>query len=493
MLQLSESERTVLGKLQAKLGKHQRSNTIKWRYYDGELEDKNLGIAVPQSHDNIKAVVGWSEIVVDALAERLEWTGWRSTQTGEELEALERVFAQNQLGIEVSKAILDALVTGVGFLEVSHGGLGEPEVLVHAVSSRNATYVWDSRRNRAAAGLVVERGDDGTTFKTLYLPDSTVSLVVPADSSQPVTVERSDHGLGRCQLVVMPNRSRAGAFVGASELSKAIRYYVDHGVRTIMGMEYNREFYTTPQRYLLNVTMEQMGLDEDELDRQKVLELGWKVAQNKALIVPPGEDYETGEKTASPTAGQFQAASPQPYIDQLRALSQLVAAQSGVPVTYLGFVSDNPASAEAIRAMESRLVKKAELRQALFGQVLRNDLAWVCLGLVQGSRPAPESVASLSATWRDASTPTLAATMDAAVKAVSAGIAPAHSQVVWDMLGFTREQQAVMKRDLAAERVSSRAELLASAVPDAEQAVSTRSVADSSFDEFVQGSDSSGL
>lgn len=480
---LSDVEKKMLSRLIANLSSFASKNARQWSYYDGEAGIKNLGIAIPEAMANVEAVVGWPEIVVDALAERLEWRGWRSEGAG--TFGLDYVFNENQLDVEVSKAILDSLVTGVGFLAVTAGGSDEPHVIIDAVPSTQATYVWDERLNRMAYGLVSRSGTDGKRTQALYTPDETITLV---DGE---VTGRFVHNRGRCGLVALANRARAGSVRGQSEITKAIRYYTDHGVRTILGMEYNREFYTTPQRYLLNVTPDQLGLDEDPTDRE-IVELGWKVAQNKALIVPPGEP-EDGE-AGKPAAGQFNAAAPTPYIDELKMLAQLVSAQSGVPSNQLGFVHENPPSADAIRAQESRLVKKAEMRQVSFGQALRNDLAYVCLAILAGDSFTPEMgnqfVAGLSLVWREASTPTLAATVDAMVKLAQAKVFPETSEVIWDRVGVTEAEKKILRRELAEQRATRRL----AAVTSVRQAQGADPVAgEVPLDEYVQGSDSSGV
>lgn len=471
----SEDERKLAQALAVDLGTFQAKNRRRWQYYDGKAGLKNMGIAVPEELANVEAVIGWPEIVVDALAERIEWSGWRSDQ---DITGLQAVFAENQLDYEVSKAVLDSLVTGVGFLAVSAGSADEPAVVVNAVPSTQATYRWDDRLNRMAAGLVYRHGLDGELFETLYLPDVTIARTVDRDGER---VQRFEHNRGRCGLIVLPNRVRSESSRGRSEISRAIRYYTDHGVRTILGMEYNREFYTTPQRYLTNVTPEQMGVSEDP-DTHELVELGWKVAMNKALIVPPGEEDDPG----TPGVGQFNAASPAPYIDELRMLAQLVSAQSGVPASYLGFSTDQPPSADAIRASEARLVKKAEMRQTSFGKSLVDDLAFVCQAILDGQSPSREFMASVSSVWREASTPTLAATMDAMVKAEQAGIVPKASEVVWDRLGFSEAEKKIMRVELAQQQSTER--LLALAGRTAPVTPLTNAE-----DEFVPGSDSSGL
>src|SRR5699024_8012966 len=109
----------------------------------------------------VDVVLGWPEIVVDALDERLDWLGWSSTS--QDITELKAVYRDNRLAHEFNKAKIDALVTGVGFLEVSQGGEGEPEVIINAVSSQHATYIWDDRAERVEVGLVEKYGDRKST------------------------------------------------------------------------------------------------------------------------------------------------------------------------------------------------------------------------------------------------------------------------------------------------------------------------------------------
>ena len=450
----SDDERSLIAKLAARLEEHARKNKSKWAYYEGKNALKDLNIALPAVASSIRAVVGWPEIVVDSLAERLEWQGWISPKA--DISELDQVFAENDLASEFAKATLESLVTGMGFLEVSAGGNGEPTIIIDAVTAGEATYMWDDRLNRMAAGYIEKTGENGEKYQTLHLPDRVISIITNPHEAEKETV-CVKHGWGRCGLVRIPNRSRAGKDAGASEITTAIEYYTDHGVRTVLGMEFNREYYTTPQRYLLNATFDQLGLEEDATESD-LIQMGWKVAMSKALVVPPG-DPDDGLPNI--TAGQFQASPPTPYIEELKMMAQLVSAQSGVPVSYLGFASDNPPSADSIRATESRLVRRTELRQLAFGRPLCRDLAYVCKAILDGRPPEWEFIASLEAKWLAAATPTLSATMDAMTKAVAAEITPKHSSVVWGRVGFSPTEQEIMRKELAEQSATQRATALA--------------------------------
>ena len=56
---------------------------------------------------------------------------------------------------------------------------------------------------------------------------------------------------------------------------------------------------------------------------------------------------EDGDK---PTVGQFTQQSMSPYTEQLRTFAALFAGETGLTLDDLGFVTDNPSSAEAIKA-----------------------------------------------------------------------------------------------------------------------------------------------
>ena len=452
--ELADDERGLIAKLSGRLQEHARKNKLKWAYYEGKNALKDLNIALPAVASSIRAVVGWPEIVVDSLAERLEWQGWISPKA--DISELDQVFAENDLASEFAKATLESLVTGMGFLEVSAGGDCEPTIIIDAVTAGEATYMWDDRLNRMAAGYIEKTGENGEKYQTLHLPDRVISIITDPHEAEQETI-CVKHDWGRCGLIRIPNRSRAGKDAGASEITTAIEYYTDHGVRTVLGMEFNREYYTTPQRYLLNATFDQLGLDEDATESD-LIQMGWKVAMSKALVVPPG-DPDDGLPNI--TAGQFQASPPTPYIEELKMMAQLVSAQSGVPVSYLGFASDNPPSADSIRATESRLVRRTELRQLAFGRPLCRDLAYVCKAILDGRPPEWSFIASLEAKWLAAATPTLSATMDAMTKAVAAEITPKHSSVVWGRVGFSPTEQEIMRKELAEQSAAQRATALA--------------------------------
>lgn len=79
-----------------------------------------------------------------------------------------------------------------------------------------------------------------------------------------------------------------------------------------------------------------------------------------------------GEDGDLPKVGQFSAASMEPHIAQLRMFAALYAGETGLTLDDLGFATENPSSAEAIKASHENLRLAARKAQADFGIGFRN-------------------------------------------------------------------------------------------------------------------------
>lgn len=440
LLKLSDDERESAGLLRMKLQSVQVKNREKSDLYEAKRTALDLGISAPQHlPEMVNAVLGWPGTVVDVTEERLDLRGWISdTDLG-----LSDVFQDNQLAVESGRAHLDALVYGPGFVSVGRGdqSVGEPEVLVTVEATESCTVDWDYRLRRAKSALSQTRDENGIiVLETLYLPDETIMF--ERVRGELVVVHRDRHGLGRVPVARMLNRDRASDVTGRSEITRAVVYYTDAAVRTALGMEINREFYTSPKWTVLNADPEVFGLSEDNSPEDN-RRAGWSATQGRLNVVPPQEDA-VGDPI-KPEFHEFRPAPPTPYIDQIRAYSQLLAAESGIPAPYLGFVTDNPSSADSIRQQEYRLVKRAERRQTSFGVAWR-EVAYLSLLMRDGSVD-PAAFRTVGVNWRDASTPTRAAAADEAQKLIAAKVFPSDSTVTYDRIGLSTLEQQQLAQD----------------------------------------------
>ena len=388
-------------------------------YYEGSHRVADLGVAIPRELQRVQTVVSWPGIAVDALEERLDWLGW----TNGDGYGLDGVYAANRLATTSCDAHLDALIFGLSFIAVVPDGEGG--VVVRPQSPKNCTGVFGPDGQRLEAALVEQPTKDKDVIEAeLLLPDVIVQCV--CQGGRWVEAGRIPNVLGEVPLVPLVNRRRTSRVDGRSEITRSIRSYTDEAVRTLLGQSVNRDFYAYPQRWVT-------GVSADEFSQP-----GWVMSMASIWAVDKDDDGDT------PNVGSFPVNSPTPYSDQIRLLAQLMAGEAAVPERYFGFITSNPPSGEALAAEESRLVKRAERRQTSFG------LGWLSTGYLAAKALDPgidraEFFGDVGLRWRDASTPTRAATADAVTKLVGAGILPADSRTVLEMLGLDDSQvDAVM-------------------------------------------------
>ena len=422
---LTPDEVAIIQQLEKKLQSHQPKNGELENYFEGKNRLKDLNISIPPRLKSVEAVVGWPGTAISILEERLDFEGY----IGADTLGLNDIYRNNDLDVEASLGHIDSLIYGTSFIVVGKGRDGEPDPLITIESPKRMTGIYDLRIRRLSSALAVTRDDKGRpVVGTLYLPNETIWL--EWINGKVTDVERDFHGLGRVPVVFMANNPRSGDPYGRSEITRAVRSYTNAAMRTILGAEIAREFYSAPQRYVMGAD-EDMFVDADGNPLDK-----WDVTLGRLLALPLNEEGQT------PTVGQFAANSTQPYFEQIKALSQLIAAETAIPPTYLGFQTDNPASADAIRQMESRLVKKAERRQKQFGR------AWMevaRLGLLFRDGSIPEEMGEVRPLWRDPSTPTRAAAADEAVKLIAAGVLDADSEVTYNRIGLSETDKKVIR------------------------------------------------
>lgn len=431
---------------------HNARTAVREDYYRAKQLVTQLGIAVPPQFGDLETVVGWPAMAVDVLEERLDVEGFAVPDANDVADEVNGLWGENRLDVEGSQGHLDALIAGVSFVAVTPGDVdaGEPDVLITVEPPTRVTGSYDRRTGQLTAAIIVSVTDPvfsepvgAVTGVSVYLPD--VTYRVELDAGRWVVVDVDEHNLGRVTIEPLINRPRSMRPWGASEITKPLMAYTDTAVRTVLGMEIAREFYSSPQRYIL-------GADESAFqDADGNPKTAWEAYLGRWFAVGRATD-EDGEEGSLPQVGQFSASSPAPYLEQLRGLAQMVGAEAAMPAHYLGFVTDNPASADAIRAEEARLVKRAERRQRSFGvrwaNVMRKAML-VRYGTI------PDDLARLSTLWVDAGTPTKAAAADAVVKLVSVGILPAQSDVTFELLGISDTDRARLAADVRRERAAS--------------------------------------
>lgn len=379
-------------------------------YYDGRQPLSYLAPELLRELDGrIRAVVvNWPRLVVDSVDERLDVEGFRYGTDDAGDDRLWSWWQANDLDEGSQMAHVDALATGTSFVSVGSGDAGVPVVTVE--SSEQVTVDCDPRTRAVRAAWKAWRDDvEGVEHATLYLPEATAWYSRPVAPGSPAgtgwVLQDSDrHGLGVVPVVPVANRPRTLAPLGQSELVDVVPLS-DAACKVATDMMVAAEFHAMPRRWVVGMT------EADFTDAQ-----GNQVGEWSRVA---GRLWATGALPSEVQMGQFAEASLSNFHDTINALARLVASLAGLPPHQLGMTTDNPASADAIRSSETRLVKRAERRQRSFGGSWESVMR-LCLLIVDGE--VPEEARALTTVWRDAATPTIAQKADAAVKLYAGGI-----------------------------------------------------------------------
>jgi hypothetical protein len=224
----------------------------------------------------------------------------------------------------------------------------------------------------------------------------------------------------------------------------------DSAVREALRTEIAAEFYTTPQKYLLGA--------DDGLFGERILVGGTDGQIEGAINAEPrpsamihGSKWDAylgnvlaisrDENGELPTFGQLPQMTMQPHMDYIRSLAARFAGETSIPVSSLGIIHDNPASAEAIYAAKEDLIIEAQELNATNGRALKNLALMVTSMLVGRSVDAlSDDERAVMPRFRNPAMPSVVSQSDAVIKQVSALPWLAETSVVLEELGYTAEQ-----------------------------------------------------
>lgn len=385
-------------------------------YYNSEKRLAALGVSLPPEMRVLEMVSGWPRLVVEALVERLTVEGFHLA-TDEAFAATAWHWWQaNNMDVNSILLHTEALVQGIGFAIVGPGEQESiPRITIH---TRREMRVSFNAIGRVGEALRHYRAEDGSEWFAYYEPGFTTYYGQSSQTNNFLQAGRIATGLSRVPVVPFINRGRIYERHGQSEM-RDVMSLSDACSRSLTNLQVAQELVSMPGRYLLGAEPGSF-VDADGKPQTQ-----FEVYIGRLLLGPQGA-----------TAGQFPGAQLDQIINTVKLYAQKVASITGLPNSYLGISTDNPASAEAINASADRHVKKAEQKQVMFGDA-HEEVMRIGSELVTGV--VDDNMIALEARWRNAATPTLQSTAQAVVQLVQQDIIPA--VVARDMVGLTPEQK----------------------------------------------------
>lgn len=398
---VSTDELDVVRDLLDRWRTHLEKNVRRSLYYDTEQTFKDLGIALPPQLRQAKTVLGWAMQAVRKPAMRTQFEGLRMPGTEDPLE-LDEILTRNSFPLEFGQAVLSSGTHGVALVTVAKGGRGEVPVQIQAHSAESSAALWDRRNRRVLAAVTIaEVREDRPVEFVVYLAD--VVLVCRHSATRGWVADRLANPAGRALAVAVTTDPQLRRPFGRSRLTNAVMELNDMAVRAYVRMEGNAEFYSSPQIALL-------GVDPDAFADGIPESQKFKLAMERLLAITKDADGD------SPSLQQLQQASMTPHSDMLRTIAAAFSAETAIPVSSLGIIHDQPASAEAIRAAEHDLLIDVTYHNKHVYTPAVRDIASLAVMVRDGLSSPPRDAWQVSARFADPEFRSMSAQADAVQK-----------------------------------------------------------------------------
>lgn len=326
--------------LRRKLAQKQSRVNLRYNYYEMKNAVRDFNIVIPREWNFLKAVLGWSTKAVDAMADRLIFR-----EFAEDNFQLNNIFDLNSRDVYFDSAIVSACIASCCFTYISADAAGFPRLQV--IDGYDATGIIDPITMMLQEGYAVLERDTQTKAPSLeawftaeettfYDLKNGLSYSLPNPAPYPLLVP----------IIYRPDARRP---FGHSRITRACMEIQQAALRTLKRAEVTSEFYSFPQKYVTGLSP-----DNELMDK-------WKATISSML------QFTKDDEGDHPIPGQFTTQSMGPHMDQLRIYASLFAGETGLTLDDLGFVGENPSSAEAIRASHENLRVAARKAQRTFG------------------------------------------------------------------------------------------------------------------------------
>lgn len=385
-------------------------------YYEGEHRVDAIGVSLPPQVRVLEIVANWPRLAVDVLVECLSVDGFTLAEdkTGKVTRALQRLWAGGDMDSLAAMAHTEALIQGRSILVVERSLQGKVFTRVLPWDACVA-YETDSAGRVVEAMIRYRRQDEH--WAQVFGLDGSAWYQFSGGVWREEKAYRQP-SVGITPFIPVINRVRPSDEVGRSEMDDVIPF-ADAASRSFTNLQVAQELLSMPQRYILGGNSQKVTRP----DGSQVSELEQYLGR-----------YIHGPEKGS--VGQLPGADLTPIISAIKMYAQNVSAVAGIPPSMLGITTDNPSSAEAMRAAKERLVAKAERKQALFGDVWEQ---WARIVLGLGGRPV-SGLETLETIWRDSATPSQAAKNQTVLQAYAQGLVSAPT--ARELLPLSPEQRA---------------------------------------------------
>lgn len=334
--------------LRRKLNKKRVRVRIRYDHYEMKNRKLKQSAVIPYwLKDLYGSTCGWCAKAVDALSDRLVFEGF-TPET--DAYGTQPIFNANNPDIFFDSLIRESQIAACAFVQVAHGENPGDLPRLSVLTADDATGIIDEFTGLLKEGYaVLDRNADGSPkLEAWFTPEFTEYY---KKGEEP---RREENPARYPLLIPVPYRPDAKRPFGHSRISRACMYYQEFARNTLERAEISAEFYSFPQKYVTGLSPDAEPLD------------AWRASISAMLRFDKDEDGD------APKLGQFTQQSMSPYTEQLRTAAAMFSGETGLTLDDLGFVTENPSSAEAIKAAHENLRLTARKAQRTYGTAFAN-------------------------------------------------------------------------------------------------------------------------
>ena len=316
----------------------------RYLFYEMKNATYDFGISSPPELRWWNSCVGWCAKGVDALADRLDFYGFK-----DDVFALNEIYSANNKDVLFPSGILGALIASCSFIYVSEDETGFPRLQI--VNADDATGIINPSTGLLNEGYaVLERNAAKQPVMEAYFTHEGTYYYQNGK-----LVDAREYRIKEPLLVPLIFRPDAKRPFGHSRISRACMSYVNSAIRTIKRSEISAEFFSFPQKWVTGV-----DADAEKIDK-------WSAAMSALMKFTLNEDGQDHVKL-----GQFSQQSMTPHVDQFKMFASLFAGEVGLTLDDLGFPQSNPSSYDAIKASHENLRLTAKAAHKSFNVGILN-------------------------------------------------------------------------------------------------------------------------
>lgn len=403
-------------------------NALRYRYYDGKNVLKDFGIAIPPTLRNVETVVGWPQKAVDTMAVRLRFDGF-TAENADTQKMLDDLLKRSHFAEKYRQAVQSTLIHSCCFATVNVYDDGLPRIDFY--SAERAAARWDDAKGRIAYGMTIDDMYNGVPVEiSLYTDDYCIRLWLTEIGQWDWIAQPC--ALGRPAMDALKYRTTFKKPFGQSRITRGVMSTTDDAVREALRTEISAEFFTSPQKYLL-------GADSEAFAHKTK----WEAYIGNIFAVSRDEDGNL------PQFGQLAQGTMQPHTEYMRSLAARFSGETNVPISQLGIIHDNPASAEAIYAASEPLIIECNDFNDDAGIVLTNLALMAIAGQVDKPiSELDESLTDFMPHFKDPAMPSIVSQADAMLKIASVVPGLAGTDTFFEGIGWNEAQRKKAMSDI---------------------------------------------